>query len=43
MSADIEEQVVKEIKESGFFSLQLDESTDVACCSQLMFVREIRS
>ena len=41
MLMDVEEQVVKELKESAYpFSLQLDESTDVASCSQLMsFVR----
>ena len=40
MSEDIEEQVVSQIKQAGMFSLQLDESTDVAACSQLMvFVR----
>ena len=44
MSLDVEEQVVKELKESIYpFSLQLDESTDVANCNQLLvFVRYIR-
>ena len=38
MAADIEDQVVQEIKSAAFglFSIQLDESTDVASCSQLM-------
>ena len=40
MSEDIEEQVVSQIKQAGMFSLQLDESTDVAAYSQLMiFIR----
>ena len=38
MAADIRDQVVQEIKSAafGFFSIQLDESTDVASCSQSM-------
>ncbi|XP_042213890.1 zinc finger BED domain-containing protein 5-like, partial [Homarus americanus] len=38
MAIDIKDQVVQEIKSSAFglFSIQLDESTDVASCSQLM-------
>ena len=40
MSNDIEEQLVCEIKKSPYFSLQCDESTDVAqCCQLLVFVR----
>ena len=40
MSSNIKEQVVKEIKVSTTFSFQLDESVDVASCSQLLvFVR----
>ena len=40
LSDDIEEQVIGELKASGLFALQLDESTDVSSCSQLMvFVR----
>lgn len=40
MSNDIEEQLVCEIKKSPYFSLQCDETTDVAQCSQLLvFVR----
>ncbi|XP_026464804.1 protein ZBED8-like [Ctenocephalides felis] len=36
MSADILATVIAEIKESPMFALQLDESTDVASCSQLL-------
>ena len=36
MSGDIKEQVVAAIKESGKFSLQLDESTDVSDDAQLL-------
>ena len=46
MSIDIKEQVVEEICSAscGLFSIQLDESTDVESCSQLMaFVRYIHS
>ena len=32
----MKEQVIKNIKNSGNFSLQLDENTDVAKCAQLM-------
>lgn len=45
MSSDILQQVVDEIKSTplGIFSMQLDESTDVANCSQLMvYVRYVR-
>ena len=44
LSLDIKNQVVGEIKKSpsGWFCLQLDESTDVASCAQiLVFVRYI--
>ena len=44
MSADIMEQVIQEMKSAplGIFSIQLDESTDVANCSQLLvYVRYI--
>ncbi|KAM4749061.1 zinc finger BED domain-containing protein 5-like [Rhinophrynus dorsalis] len=44
MSADIIDQVIQEIKSAplGIFSIQLDESTDVANCSQLLvYVRYI--
>ena len=36
MSADILAQTVKAVKESPVYSLQLDESTDVSSCSQLV-------
>lgn len=36
MSNDILATVISEIKESPMFALQLDESTDVASCSQLL-------
>ena len=36
MSANVKQQVINEIKASPMFSLQLDESTDVASCSQLL-------
>ena len=44
MAADIRDQVLQEIKSAAFclFSIQLDESTDVAPCSQLMvFVKYV--
>ena len=44
MSADTMEQVIQKIKSAplGIFSIQLDESTDVANCSQLLvYVRYI--
>uniref|UniRef100_UPI00358EFF27 zinc finger BED domain-containing protein 5-like n=1 Tax=Myxine glutinosa TaxID=7769 RepID=UPI00358EFF27 len=44
MSMDVKEQVLDEIKDSPLFSFQLDESTDVSSCSQLLvFVRYIHS
>ena len=44
MSIDVKEQVLTEIKSSPLFSFQLDESTDVSSCSQLLvFVRYINS
>ncbi|KAG6934565.1 zinc finger BED-type containing 8, partial [Chelydra serpentina] len=36
ISQNINEQVVDEIKKSPFFAIQLDESTNVALCSQLL-------
>ncbi|GBP62959.1 Zinc finger BED domain-containing protein 5 [Eumeta japonica] len=43
MSSDILGTVISEIKESPMFALQLDESTDVASCSQLLvFTRYIK-
>ncbi|KAI6658139.1 Protein ZBED8-like [Oopsacas minuta] len=42
MSEDIKNQVVEQIKQSPIFVLQLDESTDVSSCAQLMiYVRYI--
>ena len=42
MSHDVLEQIVSSVKDSPIFSLQLDESTDVASCAQLIvFVRYI--
>ncbi|XP_045109127.1 zinc finger BED domain-containing protein 5-like [Portunus trituberculatus] len=42
ISDDIREQVIQEIKRAGLFSIQLDESTDVQSCSQLLaFVRYV--
>ena len=44
MAADIRDQVVQEIKSAAFdvFSILLDESTDLASCSQLMvFVKYV--
>jgi len=46
MAIDIKDQVVQEIKSAAFglFSIQLDESTDVASCSQLLvFARYVHS
>lgn len=43
MAEDITNQVVDAVKQSPFFAIQLDESTDVAQCSQLLvFVRYIQ-
>ena len=42
MATDIKQQVIAEIKSSPMFSIQFDESTNVASCSQLLvFVRYI--
>jgi hypothetical protein len=42
MASDVKEQVLNGVRESPFFSIQLDESTDVANCAQLMvYVRYI--
>ena len=44
MSMDVKKQVLTEFKASDLFSFQLDESTDVSSCSQLLvFVRYINS
>jgi hypothetical protein len=43
MVLDVKEQVLSEIKASPIFALQLDESTDVSSCSQLLvFVRYVK-
>uniref|UniRef100_UPI00358ED38C zinc finger BED domain-containing protein 5-like n=1 Tax=Myxine glutinosa TaxID=7769 RepID=UPI00358ED38C len=45
LSSDIKEQVIAEIKDAAFglFSIQLNESTDVSSCSQLLaFVRYVK-
>lgn len=43
MALDVKEQVLDGIRESPYFSIQIDESTDVANCAQLMtYVRYIR-
>ncbi|XP_068250582.1 protein FAM200C-like [Palaemon carinicauda] len=44
MSEDVKQQVIAELKEAslGKFAIQLDESTDVAACAQLLvFVRYV--
>lgn len=39
MPLDIEEQIVRKVKNSLYFAAQCDESTDVAhCCQLLVFV-----
>ena len=44
MSENIKNQVVEQINQSPFCVLQLDESTDVSSCAQLMvFVRYIHN
>ena len=44
MSMDVKEQIFTKINASPLFSFQLDESTDVSSCSQLLvFVRYINS
>ena len=41
---DVKKQILTEIKASPLFSFQLDDSTDVSSCSQLLvFVRYINS
>uniref|UniRef100_A0A3Q2PQY9 Uncharacterized protein n=1 Tax=Fundulus heteroclitus TaxID=8078 RepID=A0A3Q2PQY9_FUNHE len=43
MGADVRQQVVDSVRESPAFSLQLDETTDVANCAQLMvYVRYVK-
>ena len=42
MSEDIKNQVIDQMKSAGSFALQLDESTDVSSCAQLIaFVRYV--
>ena len=36
MAIDVKEQVIEKNHSSPFFAIQLDESTDIARCSQLM-------
>jgi len=36
MASDVKEQVLDNVRKSPYFSIQLDESTDVASCAQLM-------
>ena len=36
MSLDVKQQVINEIKSSPFFAFQVDKSTDVALCAQLL-------
>ena len=44
MSEDVKKQVVNKIKTSPMFSFQIDESTDVSSCAQLLvFVKYIHS
>ncbi|XP_072387391.1 protein FAM200C-like [Diabrotica undecimpunctata] len=44
MAEDIQNQVVDAVKQSPFFAIQLDESTDIAQCSQLIvYVRYIEN
>lgn len=44
MAEDIKIQVVEAVKESKFYAIQLDESTDVAqCCELLVFVRYMQN
>ncbi|XP_067127064.1 SCAN domain-containing protein 3-like [Centruroides vittatus] len=39
MAADVHNQIIQQVSSSEFFSIQFDESTDVANMSQLCFVR----
>ena len=36
LSQDIKDQLVDQIKESPFFAIQCDETTDIGSCSQLL-------
>ena len=42
LMSDVKQQIMHEIKASPMFSIQIDESVDVASCSQLLvFVRYV--
>lgn len=42
MAADVEAQLIKRVQESPVYSIQLDESTDISSCAQLLcFIRYI--
>ena len=44
MSEDIQNQVIDQMKSAGSFALQLDESTDISSCAQLIaFVRYVHN
>jgi len=44
MSEDIKDQVIDKLKSAGLFALQLDESTDVSSCAELIaFICYIRN
>ena len=44
MSEDIQNQVIDQMKSAGSFALQLDESTDISFCAQLIvFVRYVHN
>lgn len=44
ISTDVNEQILEEIRDSPLFSFQVDESTDVISCAQLLvFVRYVHS
>ncbi|CAK1591742.1 unnamed protein product [Parnassius mnemosyne] len=44
MAEDIKKQVVEAVTESTFYAIQLDESTDIAqCCQLLVFVRYMQN
>ncbi len=44
MAQDVKEQVLDSVRHSPFFALQIDESTDVASCAQLLtYVRYVKN
>uniref|UniRef100_A0A9J7YY69 DUF4371 domain-containing protein n=1 Tax=Cyprinus carpio carpio TaxID=630221 RepID=A0A9J7YY69_CYPCA len=44
MAQDVKEQVLYSVRNSPFFALQIDESTDVASCAQLLtYVRYVKN